>query len=113
MRAVRSLERFALFPEEHSEGLLPDESIVRLKLSQLRLERLRQCGGVGWLCNFGASWELDAFWAERLPASRKGIRRDAVLSILVGLPTAFARQRVAAASGVVWAQRLAGSLGHG
>jgi hypothetical protein len=29
----------ALFPEDHCEGLLPDASIVRLKLSQLRLSR--------------------------------------------------------------------------
>src|SRR6267378_5998019 len=32
----------ALFPEDHCEGLLADESVVRLKLSQLRLERPRQ-----------------------------------------------------------------------
>src|SRR6266478_3188922 len=38
----------ALFPEDHCEGLLPDESVVRLKLSQLRLERPRQWGGC-WL----------------------------------------------------------------
>ncbi|MGH6960784.1 MAG: IS1634 family transposase, partial [Dongiaceae bacterium] len=31
----------ALFPEDRCEGLLPDASIVRLKLSQLRLARPR------------------------------------------------------------------------
>jgi hypothetical protein len=34
-RAPRTL---ALFPEDRCEGMVPDESIVRLKLAQLRLE---------------------------------------------------------------------------
>ena len=38
----------ALFPEDRCEGVLPDASIVRLKLSQLRLERPRQWGAC-WL----------------------------------------------------------------
>lgn len=32
----------ALFPEDRCDGLLPDESIVKLRLSQLRLCRPRQ-----------------------------------------------------------------------
>ena len=36
----------ALFPEDRCEGIVPDESIVRLKLGQLRLERPRQWSGV-------------------------------------------------------------------
>jgi hypothetical protein len=36
----------ALFPEDRCEGVLPDASIVRLKLSELRLERPRQ--GCRW-----------------------------------------------------------------
>ncbi len=32
----------ALFPEDQCEGIPPDASIVRLKLSQLRLSRRRQ-----------------------------------------------------------------------
>src|SRR6266481_4168561 len=38
----------ALFPEDRCEGVLPDASIVRLKLSQLRLSRPRQWGAC-WL----------------------------------------------------------------
>ena len=38
----------ALFPEDRCEGTLPDASIVRLKLSQLRLSRPRQWGPAGW-----------------------------------------------------------------
>ena len=33
---------YALFPEDRCEGLLPDESIVRLKLKAMRLQRPRQ-----------------------------------------------------------------------
>ena len=35
-----------LFPEDRCEGLLADASIVRVKLSELRLSRPRQWGGV-------------------------------------------------------------------
>src|SRR6202040_200892 len=38
----------ALFPEDRCEGVLTDASIVRLKLSQLRLRRPRQWGAC-WL----------------------------------------------------------------
>ena len=40
----------SLFPEDRCEGRLPDDSIVRLKLSQVRLCRPRACPGVhaGW-----------------------------------------------------------------
>jgi hypothetical protein len=43
--APRSL---SLFPEDRCEGVLPDASIVRLKLNELRLRRPRQWGGC-WL----------------------------------------------------------------
>ena len=36
-----------LFPEDRCEGLLADASIVRFKLSELRLSRPRQWGA-GW-----------------------------------------------------------------
>ena len=73
----------SLFPEDQCEGVAPDESIVRLKLSQLRLERPRQWGGC-WL----AWWlwrelKLAEFWGERLLESRKGTRWDQVLLVLV------------------------------
>jgi len=44
-RAPRTL---SLFPEDRCEVVVPDESIVRLKLAQLRLERPRQWGAC-WL----------------------------------------------------------------
>src|SRR4029450_2540682 len=42
------LRTLALFPEDRCEGLLPDDSIVRLRLSQLELRRPRQWGAC-WL----------------------------------------------------------------
>ena len=78
-RAPRTL---ALFPEDRCEGLLPDESIVRLRLSQLSLRRPRQWGAC-WLALTLWCWlDLDAFWGERLRASRKGTRWDRVLFVL-------------------------------
>ena len=44
-QAARTL---SLFPEDGCEGVIPDDSIVRLKLAQLRLERPRQWGAC-WL----------------------------------------------------------------
>ena len=73
----------ALFPEDHCEGVLPDESVVRLRLSQLRLERPRQWGGCWLALQLWRELELDEFWAERLVPSRKGTRWSEVLLILV------------------------------
>ena len=72
-----------LFPEDHCAGVLRDESVVRLKLSQLRLQRPRQWGGCWLALQLWRELELDEFWVERLPPSRKGTRWDAVLLILV------------------------------
>ena len=38
----------SLFPEDRCEGLLPDDTIVRLKLSQVRLCRPRAWVHAGW-----------------------------------------------------------------
>jgi len=73
----------ALFAEDRCEGVLPDTSIVRVKLSQLRLERPRQWGAC-WLAHkLWQELQLDRFWGERLPASRKGTRWDLALFVLV------------------------------
>src|SRR5271168_173407 len=73
----------SLFPEDRAEGLLPDASIVRLKLSQLRLCRPRQWGACWLALNLWEELQLDRFWAARLPASRKGTRWDQELFVLV------------------------------
>jgi hypothetical protein len=73
----------ALFPEDRCEGVLPDASIVRLKLSQLRLERPRQWGACWLALQLWQELRLDRFWGERLTAGRKGTRWDEVLFVLV------------------------------
>jgi hypothetical protein len=45
----------SLFPEDRCEGLLPDASIIRLKLTQVRLRRPRQ---------WGACWLALILWRE-------------------------------------------------
>jgi len=72
----------ALFPEDRCAAETADASIVQLRLSQMRLCRPRQWGAC-WLA--GQLWrelELDRFWADRLPANRKGTRWDQVLQVL-------------------------------
>jgi transposase len=73
----------ALFPEDRSAETLPDASIVRLKLSQLRLCRPRQWGACWLALSLWEELRLDRFWSDRLPASRKGTRWDQELFVLV------------------------------
>ena len=73
----------ALFPEDRCAAVADDASGVRLCLSALKLYRPRQWGAC-WLA--GQLWrelQLDRFWANRLPPSRKGTRWDQVLQVLV------------------------------
>lgn len=60
-----------------------DESIVRLRLSQMRPERPRQWGGCWLALQLWRELDLDEFWLERLLPSRKGTRWAEVLQILV------------------------------
>jgi hypothetical protein len=72
-----------LFAEDVCEAAADDAAVVRLRLSALRLCRPRQWGAC-WLA--GQLWrelQLDRFWADRLPASRKGTRWDQILQVLV------------------------------
>jgi hypothetical protein len=72
----------ALFPEDRCEAPKGDD-VIRLRLSEMRLCRPRQWGAC-WLA--GVLWrelQLDGFWVERLPRSRKGTRWDLVLQVLV------------------------------
>ena len=81
--ATRAVRTLALFPEDRCEGVVPDASIVRLRLSQLRLERPRQWGACWLALRLWQTLGLDAFWGERLPPTRKGTRFDQVLVVLV------------------------------
>ncbi len=73
----------ALFPEDRCEGVVPDASIVRLRLSQLSLRRPRQWGACWLALTLWQELDLDEFWAERLVPSRKGTAWDQVLFVLV------------------------------
>ncbi|MGH7079518.1 MAG: hypothetical protein ACREFU_15665, partial [Acetobacteraceae bacterium] len=70
----------ALFPDDRCDGVLDDDSIVRLKLKQLRLTRPRTFGACRLALRLWRELELDEFWRGRLPASRKGTRWDEVCS---------------------------------
>jgi hypothetical protein len=73
----------ALFPEDRATAAVSDNSVVQLRLSEMRLCRPRQWGAC-WLA--GQLWSelrLDQFWADRLPVNRKGTRWDQVLQVLV------------------------------
>src|SRR5260370_6655742 len=61
----------SLFPEDRCEGLLPDASIVRLRLSQVRLCRPRQWGACWLALMLWRELLLDTLWAQRLSVSRK------------------------------------------
>jgi len=74
--------KLALFPEDGTI-VVADADMVQVRLSQMQLRRPRQFGAC-WLA--GELWrdlELDRFFAERLPKSRKGTRWDHVLQVLV------------------------------
>lgn len=73
----------SLFPEDRCEGLLPDASVVGVRLSGLRLERPRQWGACWLAQRLWQELELDRFWQERLAINRKGTRFALVLFVLV------------------------------
>jgi len=73
----------ALFPEDRAIAAASDASIVQLRLSDMRLCRPRQWGACWLAGQLWAELHLDRFWADRLPANRKGTRWDQILQVLV------------------------------
>ena len=71
----------ALFAADRVEPVA-DEQVVRIRLGDLQLRRPRQWGGCWLAGELYEQLQLDRFWAERLPASRKGTRWDLVLRTL-------------------------------
>ncbi len=71
----------ALFAEERMAPVA-DESIVRIRLEGLEVRRPRQWGACWLACELYEQLELDQFWAERLPPSRKGTRWDLIVQTL-------------------------------
>lgn len=73
----------ALFPEDRCDVEIADESVVRLRLSELKLYRPRQFGSCWLALELWQELQLDQFWAERLRATRKGTCWDQVPFVLV------------------------------
>jgi len=73
----------ALFPEDRCAVEISEESIVRVRLSELRLCRPRQWGACWLAVKLWRELELDRFWRARLGTSRKGTRWEEVLLVLV------------------------------
>lgn len=71
----------ALFPADRSVDL-PDEQVVRIRLQEVELRRPRQWGACWLACTLYEQLDLNKFWAERLPSSRKGTRWDLILQAL-------------------------------
>ena len=73
----------ALFPEDRAAvASVAHESIVRLRLGELKLCRPRQWGACWLALHLWRELGLDQFWVRRLPPSRKGTRWDQVLAVL-------------------------------
>ena len=65
------MTQIALFPEERAAPeALPEAVQVRLK--EFELHRPRQWGACWLALDLWEQLQLDAFWQERLPPSRKG-----------------------------------------
>jgi transposase len=77
------LRALALFPEDRIDDCTTDGSVVRLRLSQLRLCRPRTWGSCWLALKLWEALQLDQFWAARLPNNRKGTRWSQVLFVLV------------------------------
>jgi hypothetical protein len=71
----------ALFPAERPVPT-DNENFVRIKLSEMELRRPRQWGACWLFSQLYSELQLDQFWRERLPASRKGTRWDLVFETL-------------------------------
>jgi transposase len=71
----------ALFPHERIAPT-PEENIVRIRLDRLELRRPRQWGACWMACQLYEQLDLEGFWAQRLPPSRKGTRWDLILQAL-------------------------------
>src|SRR6266478_6856233 len=72
----------SLFPEDR---LVPADAIdsVRVKLSEMKLERARPYGNCWLGCELWRQLQLDRFWSERLPQGRESVAWPQVLELLV------------------------------
>jgi hypothetical protein len=71
----------ALFPEDHGKPI-DDEQVVQIRLKDLELHRPRQWGACWLASRLYEELELDRFFGERFPPSRKGTRWDLITKAL-------------------------------
>lgn len=74
--------QIALFPHDRPAPT-DDARVVQIRLDQLSLQRPRQWGGCWLALELYRQLGLDTFFAEHLPASRKGTHWDRILRVLV------------------------------
>lgn len=83
-KSAPAMSAAALFPEDRAPTATVDgQEIVRLRLKELKLCCPRQWGACWLALHLWQELQLDRFWWEHLPASRKGTRWDQVLAVLV------------------------------
>jgi transposase len=73
----------SLFADEEALATVADQSIVRVRINELRLAKPRQFGACWLALKLWQLLTLDQFWARHLEPTRKGTRFDQVLFVLV------------------------------
>ena len=73
--------QMALFPEDRPVEI-NDEHVVKIRLKDVALCRPRQWGACWLACKLYQELNLDPFFGERLPPSRKGTRWDLIVKAL-------------------------------
>jgi transposase len=79
---ANTTSQIALFPHDRPAPA-DDPRVVQIRLDQLSLRRPRQWGGCWLALELYRQLGFDTFFAEHLPASRKGTRWDRILQVLV------------------------------
>ena len=73
--------QMALFPEDRAVEI-NDEQVVKIRLKEVELRRPRQWGACWLACRLYEQLDLDKFFGEKLPPSRKGTRWDLIVQAL-------------------------------
>jgi Transposase DDE domain len=79
----RRHRQLAFFPADREVPAYADGYGVQVRLDAMELHRPRQWGACWLACHLYEKLELDRFWSERLPDSRKGTKWRHILQTLV------------------------------
>jgi hypothetical protein len=97
----QSTRTIALFPEDRCESVVSEDDVVRLRLSQLRLERPRQWGGCWLALQFVSGAGTRCVLGAAAAALSQGHAVGSGIADPGGVPAAVSGQRVATTPGVV------------